>query len=233
MFFLKFFPLQIDVIVRKIERVHDIAFFCAVKYRRGNIESQRSRRQGKMDFKHLPDIHTGRHAQRIQYDIERTAVWQIRHILYGKHTGNNTLVSVTACHFISDGNLSLLCDINADCLIYTRRQFIAVLPRKYFGIDNNSVFTVRNFQRSIAHLSCFFPEDRAEQSFFRRQLRFALRRYFTDKNIAGAHFRTDADNTSFIQIFQRIVADARNVSRNLFRSQLGIARFRFVFLYMN
>ena len=42
------------------------------------------------------------------------AVRQERHILLRKNTGNDTLVSVTARHLIADGNLALLCDVNAD-----------------------------------------------------------------------------------------------------------------------
>ena len=73
-----------------------------------------------MDLQYLSDIHTGRYTQRIQHDIQRPSVWQERHILYRKHTGNDTLISVTSRHFISDRDLSLLCNVNAHCLVYTR-----------------------------------------------------------------------------------------------------------------
>ena len=96
-----------------------------------------------MNLQHLPDIHTGRYAQRVQYDIQRAAIRKERHILNRKHTGDNTLVSVTAGHLITNGDLSLLGNVNAYRLVHARRQLVAVLPCKYFGIHDNTVGAVR------------------------------------------------------------------------------------------
>ena len=73
-----------------------------------------------MDLKHLSDVHTGRHAQRVQHNVQRTSVWQERHIFHRKHAGNDTLVSVTSGHLVTHGDLSLLSDVDADCLVYAR-----------------------------------------------------------------------------------------------------------------
>ena len=98
-----------------------------------------------MDLQHLSDIHTGRYAQRVQNDVERTSVRQKRHILYRKHAGNNTLVTMAACHLIAYGDLTLLSDIDADSLVHTGSQLIAVLSGKYLGIHNDAVSAVRHF----------------------------------------------------------------------------------------
>ena len=111
MLLLEFFPFQIDIIVGKFEGICNVIFLRTVKHRRRHVKAQRPGSQGQMDFQHLSDIHTGRHAQRIQHDIQRTAVRQIRHILHRQHAGNHTLVTVTAGHLISYGNLSLLCNV--------------------------------------------------------------------------------------------------------------------------
>ena len=50
---------------------------------------------------------------------------------------------MTACHLITNGNLSLLCNVNADCLIYSGCQFITVLTGKYLCIYYNTIFTMR------------------------------------------------------------------------------------------
>ena len=72
-----------------------------------------------MDLKHLSDIHTGRYAQRIQHDIQRTAIWKEWHILYRKHTGNDTLVTMTSGHLVTNGNFSLLGNVDTHCLVHT------------------------------------------------------------------------------------------------------------------
>ena len=117
MLLFKFFPFQIDIIIGKFESICNVIFLRTVKHRRRHVKAKRPGSQRQMNLQHLSDIHTGRHAQRIQHDIQRTAVRQIRHILYRQHAGNHTLVTMTAGHLISYGNLSLLCYINADSLI--------------------------------------------------------------------------------------------------------------------
>ena len=71
-----------------------------------------------MDFQHLSDVHSGRYAQRIQNDIQRTAVRQERHIFNRKYTGNNTLVTVTTSHFVTNRNLTFLSNINTNRLFH-------------------------------------------------------------------------------------------------------------------
>ena len=233
MLFLKLFPLQIDIIVCQIKSVHDIILFCTVKHWRSHVEAQSLRSQGQMDLQHLPDIHTGRHAQRIQHDIQRTTVGQIRHILHRQHAGNHTLVTVTACHLITHGNLSLLCNIDTDCLIYAGRQFITVLSGKHLGIHYNTILAVRHLQGSVTHFSCLLAEDRAQQSLLCGQLGLALGRHLTYQNIAGTHFRTDADDTSVIQILQCIITHAGHVPGDLLGSQLGVPGLCLVFFHVH
>ena len=97
-----------------------------------------------MDLKHLSDIHTGRHTQRIQHNIQRTPIRQKRHILHRQHTGNHTLVAVSSCHLISHRDLTLLGNIDPNRLINARRQLIPVLPGKYLGVNNNPIRSMRH-----------------------------------------------------------------------------------------
>ena len=99
-----------------------------------------------MSLQDLSDVHTGRHTQRVQYDIQRTSIWKEWHIFYRKNSGDNTLVSVTTCHLIADRDLSLLCDIDANYLINTRSQLITILTVKYLCINNNTICTVWKLQ---------------------------------------------------------------------------------------
>ena len=118
MLFLKLFPLKIDIIICQIKSIHNVDLVCSVKDRRRNVKSKSFRRKTQVDLKHLSDIHTRRHTKRIQNNIQRAPVRKKRHILYRKHTGNDTLVTVTSGHLISYRYLSLLRDVNSDRLIY-------------------------------------------------------------------------------------------------------------------
>ena len=229
----KLFPAQIHIVICQVKGIHNIILIRTVEYRRRNVESQCLRCKGQMDLQYLPDIHTGRHTQRVQYDIQRTPVRQERHILHRQHTGNNTLVSVTSCHLIPYRNLPLLCNINADSLVHTRRQLIAVVPGKYLRIHDDTILTMGYFQRSIPYLPGFLSENRPKQTLFRRKLRLSLRRHLAHKNISCAHLRTNPDDSSLIQILQGVVSHTRDIPRDLFRSKLGITGFRLILFDMD
>ncbi len=168
-----------------------------------------------MNFQYLPNIHTGRHAQGVQHNIQRPAVGQERHIFHWEHTGNHTLVPMAACHFVPYGNLTFLGNVNAHGLIYAGRKLIPIFPCKYFGVHYNPILPVGHFQGSVPDFPCLFTENR--KPFLCRQLRFSLWRYLAHQNIAGTYLRANADNPAFIQILQGIVAHAGNVPCNFFR----------------
>ena len=140
---------------------------------------------------------------------------------------------MTTGHLITDRNLTLLCNVNADGLVHTRRQLITGLACKYLGIHNNSVRSMRNLQRCITNLTRLLTENCAKQSLLSSKLCLSLRSNFTYQNITSTNFCTDADDTSLIQILQRIVTDTRNISCDLFRSQFGVTRFYLVLFNMN
>ena len=66
---------------------------------------------------------------------------------------------------------------------------------KDLNVDNRTAHAGRHTQRGVFYVGCFFTEDGAQQFFFRSQLGFAFRRYFTNQHIAGFHFRTNVNDT--------------------------------------
>ena len=229
-FCLELIPIGVDVIIREIKSVHNVVLSRAVEVRGSHIKSERFRSQGQVDLQNLSDVHTGRHAQRVQHDIQGTSVGKIRHIFNRKHSGNDTLVSVTACHLIADGDLSLLRDIDADCLVDAGAELVAVLPLEYLGIDNDAVLAVRDLEGSVTDLSGLLAEDRAQQLLLRCQLGLSLRGHLADKDITCADFRADADDSHLIQVFKSFLAYAGDISCDLFRTEFGISCFTVILL---
>ena len=157
-FLLEILPGSVYIVVGHVQGVHDVILVGAVEHGGGDIEAQRSRREAQVQLQHLPDIHTGRHAQRIQHDIQGTSVGQEGHILHGKHAGHNTLVSVTSCHLVAHGDLSLLGNIDADRLIDSGGQLVAVLPGEHLGVHHDAVGAVGHLQGGV--LSPLWPSRR-------------------------------------------------------------------------
>ena len=75
----------------------------------------------------MSDVHTGRHAQRVQYNVNRGAVFGIRHILKRQYAGNRTFVTVAAGHFITGLHLTLGGNKDFDRLQNAGQEIVAAL----------------------------------------------------------------------------------------------------------
>ena len=72
-----------------------------------------------------------------------------------------------------------------------------------------------------------------QQFLFGRQLGLALGRNLTDQDVAGNHFRADAHDAGLVEVAERVLADVRDVARDLFGSELGVAGLDFADLNVN
>lgn len=205
----------------------------AIEYGSHDLPSQILSRPAHVDFQNLSDIHSGGNAQRVQHDIERSAVGQERHILLRQDAGDDALVTMAASHLITHGDLTLLSDIATDDFVHAGAHLIAVGAGEHLNLDNNSVLTVRHAHRGIAHLACLLAEDCTQQPLLRCQLCFALRCHLTDEDVAGTDLRTDADHARLVKILQSILGDVWNITGNIFRPELCIACLHFIFLDMD
>src|SRR6266404_6144777 len=78
-------------------------------------------------LQNLSDVHTRRNAERIQNDLDRSAVRHIRHVFLRHDAGDDTLVAVAAGHLVADGKLALHGDVDFDQLNDARGQLVALL----------------------------------------------------------------------------------------------------------
>ena len=73
----------------------------------------------------LADVHARRHAERVEHDLDRRAVRQVRHVLLGEDARDDALVAVAAGHLVADRQLALHRDVDLDQLDDARRQLVA------------------------------------------------------------------------------------------------------------
>ncbi|VTR57918.1 Uncharacterised protein [Actinobacillus pleuropneumoniae] len=165
--------------------------------------------------------------------MNRRAIRQERHVFFRQNTGNDTFVTVTSGHFVAFGDFTLLCDVDANQLVDARRQLVAVLTRKHLHVHDDSVTTVRNAQRGIAHFASLLTEDRMQETLFSRQLGYALRRYLTNENVASANFGTDADDSALVKVLERFFPYVRNIAGDFLRTELRVTSLGFVLLDMD
>lgn len=94
-------------------------------------------------------------------------------------------------------------------------------------VHHNAGAAGGNAEGCIFHFRGLFTEDGAKETFFRGQFRFRFRRNFADENVAGLHFRADADDSVMVQVFQGFITGVRDITGDFFRAQLGITGLHF------
>ena len=171
-----------------------------------------------MNLKDLSNVHSWRNAQWVKYDIKRTAIRKEWHIFNRKYSWNDTLVTMTTSHLITNANLSLLCNIYTNRFVNSWWEFISVLSCKCLNSNDDTISTMRYLKWSISYFSCFLTKDSSKKSLFSSKLCLSLRSNLSNKNISGSYLSTNADNTVLIKILYSVWTCWRKISCNLFRS---------------
>ena len=78
-----------------------------------------------MRLEDLADVHTARHAERIENDLHRRSVGQMRHVLFRHDAGDDSLVAVASGHLVADRHLALARDVDLHELAHARRELVA------------------------------------------------------------------------------------------------------------
>ena len=100
---------------------------------------------------------------------------------------------------------------------------LGALAAEHLGRDDDALDARRHAQRRVAHVARLLAEDRAQQLLFRRQLGLALRRDLADEDVARLHLGADAHDARLVEVLEGLLADVRDVARDLFLAELGVA----------
>ena len=176
-----------------------------------------------MRFEHLADVHPARHAERVEDDVDGGAVGHVGHVLDRQDLGDDALVAVAAGELVADRDLALLGDVHPDQLVDARRQLVAVFTGEHLDVDDLAALAVRHLQDGVADLAGLLAEDGPQQALLGRQLGLALRGDLADQHVAGADLGTDADDAAVVEVAEDVVAEVRDVTGDLLRTELGVA----------
>jgi len=124
----------------------DLVFFGAVEHRGNRPETEPVSRPPQVGFEHLADIHTARHAQRVQDDLDWRAIFEERHILDRHDLRDDTFVAVTPGHLVALGELALLSHADAHHLVDAGGQVAMFFAVEDLDIHHFALFAVRQAQ---------------------------------------------------------------------------------------
>src|SRR5579864_3828220 len=225
---------QPDLAVRRqpgpLQLGHDGLHRRTVEDGRGDLDAQRVRHPTQVGLEDLAQVHAARHAERVQNDVDRGAVRQVRHVLRGHDPGDHALVAVAARHLVAGRDLPLLGDVDPDHLVDAGAQLVLVVAGEDLHVDHDSALAVRHAQARVAHLARLLAEDRAEQPLLGRQLGLALGRDLADQDVALLDLGADVDDAALVEVAQRVVRHVGDVARDLLGTELGLASLRLVLL---
>ena len=98
-----------------------------VEHGRNDLPAQHGGGPAEMRLENLPHVHSTRHAQRVQADINRRSVFEKRHILFGHDARDDALVPVATGHLVTHRKRPLGGHVDLDHLEHARGQFVAAL----------------------------------------------------------------------------------------------------------
>src|SRR3984957_8005150 len=117
--------------------------FAADRFRAGvflehpaNLLAQGKSRPAQMRFENLAHIHTAGYAKRIQNDLDRRSVFEVRHVLFRQNARDHALVSVTSRHLVANAQLALHGDVDLDQLDHARWQLVALGELFFLLVDD-------------------------------------------------------------------------------------------------
>src|SRR5436190_2882552 len=127
-----------------------------------------------------------------------------------------------------DADLVLLIFSEFGYFVFLDRAGTIVLLNTLAGedprIDDRALDAGRDAQARVAHLARLLAEDGAQELLLGRELRLALGCDLADQDVARLHLRADADDPRLVQVLEGLVADVRDVARDLLGAELGVAR---------
>ncbi len=112
-----------------------------------------------MEFENLSQVHTARHAERSENDVNRTPVLRVRHIFLGENARDDTLVAVAACELVTDRDVTNLRDGDVNALDDATLELVAVLAREDLHADDAPALPRLEAEGCVLHVLCLLAED--------------------------------------------------------------------------
>ncbi len=100
---------------------------------------------------------------------------------------------------------------------------LRALAREDAGVDHDAGDARRDLQRAVTHVAGLFAEDRAQQLLLGGELALALGGDLADQDVAGLDLGADAHDARVVEVLEGLFADVRDVLRDLFLAELGVA----------
>ena len=211
----------------------DLGLVGAVEDGGGHLPAQGLGGVAQVDLQHLTDVHTGRHAQGVQHDVQGGAVGQEGHVLLGQDAGHDALVAVAAGHLVAHGDLTLLGDIDADHLVDAGGELVAGLAGEDLHVHDDAALSVGHLQGGVTDLAGLLTKNGPQEPLLGGEVGLALGGDLAHQDVAGVDLGAHADDAPLVQVLQGVLAHVGDVAGDLLGTQLGVPGLGLVLLDVN
>src|SRR5690606_24480494 len=113
---IKIFLATAYLVVDFIKKLAHFGYLLLLFQHQVDAFTQALRCRTEVSLQYLTHVHTRRYAERIQYDVDRVALFVVGHVFNRHDDGNDTLVTVAPCHLVARLDTTLDSQINLDDL---------------------------------------------------------------------------------------------------------------------
>ncbi len=106
---------------------------------------------------------------------------------------------------------------------FERSSFSVPLREKTRALMTMPLDARRDAQGAVADVAGLLAEDGAQELLLGGELGLALRRDLADQDVAGLHLGADAHDARLVEVLEGLLADVRDVARDLFFAELRVA----------
>src|SRR5690606_2964801 len=92
----------------------------------GELETEEVTTPAEVRLEDLPDVHARGHAERVEHDVDRTAVREVGEVLLREDAAHDTLVAVATRHLVADLELPLDGEVDLHHLDDARGELVAL-----------------------------------------------------------------------------------------------------------
>ena len=129
---------------------------------------------------------------------------------------------MAAGHLVAHLDLAALGDIDADHLVDTGAQLIAVFTGEHLGVYDDAALAVGHLQRGVADFPGLFTKDGPQEPLLGGEVGLALGGDLAHQDVACVDLGAHADDAALVQVLQGVLAHVGDIPGDLLGAQLGV-----------
>ena len=111
-------------------------------------------------LQNLTDVHPPWYTQRIENDVNGSALREEGHIFYRHDLGNHPFVAMPTGHLVSRSEFASLRNAHPHHLVHSSLEVTVLIAGEHVHVHHLAALTMRQAQTRVLYLACLFAKNR-------------------------------------------------------------------------